>query len=108
MTRQSISRLVLLGLALILIVASAWLAGSEQREPRFALAAPQANQLDWWTVDGGGGRSTGGSYALAGTLGQHDAGPAGGMSGGEFRLYGGFWSGVPSAADGLYLPMIFR
>ena len=52
--------------------------------------------LSWHTIDGGGGSSsTGGGFELAGTIGQHDAGPA--MTGGKFALLGGFWSGVGSA-----------
>jgi hypothetical protein len=43
-----------------------------------------------FTVDGGGGRSTGGSYVLTGTIGQPDAGP---MAGGSFEVVGGFWGG---------------
>ena len=31
--------------------------------------------LDWWTMDGGGGTSTGGVYSVTGTVGQPDAGP---------------------------------
>lgn len=45
--------------------------------------------IDWSTMDGGGGTSTGGDYSLSGTAGQPDAGT---MSGGEFVLTGGFWS----------------
>jgi hypothetical protein len=45
--------------------------------------------IDWWTVDGGGGASTGGVYAVTGTMGQPEAGR---MSGGSFTLEGGFWS----------------
>jgi hypothetical protein len=45
--------------------------------------------IDWWTADGGGGTSTGGVYAVSGTIGQPDAG---GMSGGSFSLTGGFWA----------------
>jgi hypothetical protein len=108
MKRHSFLRLVLLGLALTLIVVAVWLAGGEGRAPRFALAAAEATQLDWWTVDGGGGSSSGGSYTLAGTVGQHDAGPAGGMSGGAYVLHGGFWPGAPPTAHELYLPMIRR
>jgi hypothetical protein len=44
--------------------------------------------INWSTVDGGGGTSTGGSYTLSGTIGQPDAG---GMSGGNYTLQGGFW-----------------
>jgi uroporphyrinogen decarboxylase len=38
--------------------------------------------LDWFTVDGGGGASTGGGYELSGTAGRPDAGAAGAMTGG--------------------------
>ena len=52
--------------------------------------------LSWHTIDGGGGSSsTGGGFELAGTIGQHDAGPA--MTGGTFTLLGGFWPGAGSA-----------
>jgi hypothetical protein len=57
-----------------------------------ALAASPADYaVDWFTVDGGGGTSQGGAYALTGTLGQPDAGQ---MSGGRFSLTGGFWGMV--------------
>jgi hypothetical protein len=45
--------------------------------------------LDWFTMDGGGGTSTGGVYAVTGTIGQPDAGA---MQGGQFALQDGFWS----------------
>lgn len=46
--------------------------------------------IDWSTIDGGGGVSTGGGYELSGTIGQPDAGE---MSGGTYTLNGGFWAG---------------
>jgi hypothetical protein len=46
--------------------------------------------LSWYTIDGGGGTSSGGSYTLSGTIGQPDAG--GPMVGGSYSLTGGFWS----------------
>ena len=46
--------------------------------------------LEWSTIDGGGGRSTGGDFALVGTIGQPDAGQ---MSAGDYVLSGGFWPG---------------
>ncbi len=52
-------------------------------------AAAQNYSIDWYSVDGGGGTSTGGVYAVSGTIGQPDAGV---MSGGNFTLQGGFWS----------------
>src|SRR5712691_11819871 len=53
-------------------------------------AHAQSYSIDWFTVDGGGGTSTGGVYQVSGTAGQADAGPS--MSGGNFSLTGGFWS----------------
>ena len=54
-------------------------------------AAAQTFNIDWFTIDGGGGTSTGGVYAVSGTLGQPDAGVA---SGGNYSLIGGFWGAV--------------
>ncbi len=45
--------------------------------------------IDWFTIDGGGGTSTGGAFTLSGTIGQPDAGVT--MTGGSFSLTGGFW-----------------
>ena len=53
-----------------------------------ALAQLGGYELAWFTVDGGGGISTGGDYTLSGTAGQPDAGT---LSGGTFELSGGFW-----------------
>jgi hypothetical protein len=70
------------------------------------LAAAQAGSLDlaWFTVDGGGGHSSGGAFTLSGTIGQPDAGR---LTGGSFALDGGFWA---SAAPNyrLYVPVIAR
>jgi len=55
----------------------------------FCFPALSQYSIDWWTVDGGGGASTGGVYAVSGTIGQPDAST---MSGGPFTLVGGFWS----------------
>ena len=62
-----------------------------------ALAVAQAQNytIDWFTVDGGGGTSTGGVYSVTGTIGQPDAGV---MSGGNYTLAGGFW-GVLAAVQ---------
>jgi hypothetical protein len=58
------------------------------------VAAPGAARaqyaIPWWTVDGGGGNSAGGTLGLSGTIGQPDAGL---MSGGSLTLSGGFWAG---------------
>jgi hypothetical protein len=54
------------------------------------VSASQAQNfsVNWSTLDGGGGTSTGGVYTVSGTIGQPDAG---GMSGGTYTLEGGFW-----------------
>ena len=48
--------------------------------------------LSWSTIDGGGGTSPGGAFALTGTVGQPDASAAAAMTGGSYTLTGGFWS----------------
>jgi hypothetical protein len=61
--------------------------------------------LAWFTVDGGGGSSSGGEYALSGTIGQFDTGDW--MSGGDYNLDRGFWSGRTSLYP-TYLPLVIR
>ena len=48
-------------------------------------------EITWYSIDGGGGRSSGGDFALVGTIGQPDAGE---MAGGDYKLSGGFWPGT--------------
>jgi hypothetical protein len=61
------------------------------------LAQPGFLDLNWWTVDGGGGTSTGAAYTLKGSIGQPDAGT---MAGGRYAVSGGFWAGAePEAAS---------
>ncbi len=63
-----------------------------------ALAAQLGEEIEisWFTVDGGGGDSIGGEFALLSTIGQPDAGA---MAGGDFELAGGFWS-LPPTSNG--------
>ncbi len=49
-------------------------------------------EISWYTIDGGGGQSTGGSYEVVGTIGQPDADWC---SGGSYEVLGGFWPGGP-------------
>jgi len=70
------ARFVKCGLASLLLMINAW-----------AVQA-QSYSLDWSTIAGGGGTSTGGVYAVSGTIGQPVAGK---MSGGNFTVDGGFW-----------------
>ena len=71
------------------------------------VALAQPFSIDWFTIDGGGGTSTGGVFAISGTIGQPDANSQP-MLGGNFSLVGGFWSlfamqtpGVPLLTIGL-------
>ena len=50
----------------------------------------QSYSIDWSTIGGGGGVSTGGVYQVNGTIGQPDVGAA--MTGGNYSVSGGFWS----------------
>jgi hypothetical protein len=72
-----------------------------------ALAAGSYD-LSWWTVDGGGGTSSGNGYTLNGTLGQPDAGTV--TSGGGYALAGGFWHGGVAASPEtkVYLPLLVK
>ncbi len=54
-------------------------------------AQGQSYAIDWFSIDGGGGTSTGGVYSVSGTIGQPDAGR---MTGASYALDGGFWGFV--------------
>ena len=57
--------------------------------PAWSIVA-QSYSVDRYNIAGGGGTSTGGVYAVNGTMGQPDAG--GPMTGGNYSISGGFWS----------------
>jgi hypothetical protein len=72
------------------------------------LAALDAFDLNWWTVDSGGGQSNGGNYSILGVAGQPDAGV---VHGGDFILAGGFLSGVTAPHPPVYnilLPLVIK
>jgi hypothetical protein len=73
----------------------------------FALAAnlvrAQSYSVDWFTIDGGGGTSTGGVYSVSGTIGQPDAG--GPMTNGQYAVTGGFWA-LPTAIQVTGAPIL--
>jgi hypothetical protein len=52
-----------------------------------------------WTADGGGGTSSGGTYALTGTIGQPEVNTIA-ATGGGFTLAGGFWGAESSTTGG--------
>jgi hypothetical protein len=57
----------------------------------FCLQSWAQRSVDWLTVDGGGGTSTGHVYSVSGTIGQSDAST---LRGGSFALQGGFWGAI--------------
>ena len=61
--------------------------------------------LSWWSV-GGGQRVEGGGFSLLGMAGQPNAGPV--LSGGGYRLGGGFLPAQGPARYGVYLPVTLR
>jgi hypothetical protein len=65
-------------------------------------AARAQYSIDWFTIDGGGGTSTGDVYSVSGTIGQPDAGT---MSGGNYTLVGGFWA-LPTAVQDTNGPLL--
>lgn len=67
------------------------------------VAAFAQYSIDWYKVAGGGGTSTGGVYAVSGTIGQHDAG--GPMTNGQFSITGGFWV-LPQAVQVAGAPLL--
>jgi len=75
-----------------------------------SVLAATGYEINWWTVDGGGGvsESSGGQYHLKGTIGQHDAGPK--TEGGTYSLYGGFWvKGILNLVEYIInLPLILK
>jgi hypothetical protein len=73
-------------------------------------AATAGYGLVWWTVDGGGGVSDGGTgYTLMGVIGQPDAEV---LSGEGYVVGGGFWGGTGPVSAALehavYLPCLLR
>lgn len=52
-------------------------------------ARGQTYSIDWHTIGGGGGTSTGSGFSLSATVDQFDAGT---LTGGGYTLDGGFWS----------------
>ena len=77
----------------------------------FPSAALAQFQIDWYTIDGGGGSSAGGGLSLIGTIGQPDTGAS---TGGAFQCGGGFWGGSAAAppcyanCDGSTVPPILN
>src|SRR4029453_11581019 len=67
-----------------------------------ATVRAQTYAINWYTIDGGGGTSTGGVYSVTGTIGQPDAGK---MTGGNYTIDGGFW-GIIAAVQTAGAPLL--
>lgn len=83
MARKSL--FMLLFGAFFLIAVTPALAGSNDCDPYC---------INWWTIDSGGiieSQSADEQWTLSGTIGQWDATEARALSGGQWRLTGGFW-----------------
>lgn len=68
-----------------------------------ATPAPAAGEgstyaIERWTVDGGGGQSSGGSFAVSGTIAQPASDPLQPSTGGNYAVTGGFWPGLARGA----------
>lgn len=102
---MSVKRVRILAVLLVCLAALGALTTDSHAEQGFTLtplAIHSVNQV----IATGGGASSGGAFTLRGTIGQPEAGV---MTGGAFRLHGGFWAGefqptatqtpVPTAAS---------
>ncbi len=61
-------------------------------------------EIRWYSIDAGGGVSSGGDYTLVGTVGQHDTGVS---SGEEYVLSGGYLPGTFGCIVNLTDLMVF-
>jgi hypothetical protein len=67
------------------------------------LAAPAAIDLGRTVIGGGGGHSEAGIYSLDGTIGQAVVGK---QNNAPFHLCSGFWCGLGTTAQNIYLPLV--
>lgn len=99
-----------LSLCLVVITVTASVAFTAEPAPagnrwKDAVRSPSETKIlapydmAWWSVDGGGGSSNGGVFALTGGVGQPDTGVAGGCG---TAIEGGLWSGVVPCGTPLF------
>lgn len=65
--------------------------------------AGESFNIAWWTVEGGGGLSQGGTFSINGTIGQSDTGT---MVGEQYVLQSGFWITANPSNNLLFLPVV--
>ncbi|HET6446917.1 MAG TPA: hypothetical protein VFI27_20315 [candidate division Zixibacteria bacterium] len=75
-----------------------------------AFTVSQSYDIEWWSVDGGGGTSSGDGFELSGTIGQPDVGQE--MNGGSFSVSGGYWNtsltDAPQSSFKALLPLLMN
>ena len=98
-------RIFLLLAVAALLVGAGLLATAHAARAQTSAAPDVSYSITWYTVDGGGGASTGSGYTLTGTAGQPDAGTLTSLS---YTVAGGFWAGVTNALHNLFLPLVRR
>jgi len=84
---RSVCRAATVPLAIAAVLAAASAPASPDAIPRHVIAS-------------GGGSSSGGAYAVTGSIGQADADPLHPASGGVYALTGGFWFVQPTTGPG--------
>jgi len=84
-SRRAHSRWMIAASVAALVIAAVASASAAGPDPPSEVVA--ADGMDWWSVDGGGGRANGGTWSVVSAIGQFDAGS---LSGGSLDLDGGF------------------
>lgn len=82
--RARLWRLVVVSMTLLLVATAFTLPAEEADDPPDVVTA---DAMDWWSVDAGGGRASGGTWMSVSAIGQFDAGT---LSAGAFTMDGGF------------------
>jgi hypothetical protein len=86
-------RKILPAIAGVYLSSTAVAGSSEPEEPLNQSAGGPEWAISWHKIAAGGTlQSHGGSWVMAGTIGQHDDTAAGELQGGPWSLTGGFWA----------------
>ena len=75
---------VAVAVAVVIVATALVLPAAEPDQPPKSVTA---DAMDWWSVDSGGGRASGGTWVAISSIGQFDAGT---LTAGSLTLDGGF------------------
>ena len=94
-------------LVIVLVIASVPALAHSAKPKGIPASSGGDFELNWYTVDGGGGASQGGNYSVSGTVGQPDASSS--VSDEAYSLVGGYWgvSFIQKMKE-IFLPLITR